>query len=196
MTKVAIVGGLARPEFFSHSDYDEVWGMNGVRFPWVQKWDQRFNLHPYSYLETTWKDGLRVESSQMLKEPETPLYVIEPWPSDVAPTQIIFPRNEMSKIFRRPNYHCCVVDWMIAFALYSGVTSIGMHGIGLALQSNQPLSAKACTEYWCGVAEGMGVKIEEKGDCELFVYLTMVKSNASYGYDKESLVLMEDRTIQ
>lgn len=189
--RVAIVGGLADQQHFLASDYDEIWGMNAVRFDWLPKWDRRFNLHPFAYLEKNWAAGL--ESERLEADKNTPLYVIDSWPSYYAPRQVLFPRQDVSRGFIRPDYHCCVVDWMIAFAIRERVSILGLHGISLtALHSNQPISARPCVEYWCGVAEGHHVTVNVKQDCDLFSYFHLVKTNTVYGYEETCLI--EDRS--
>ena len=188
--RVAIIGRPAQVQYFNASDYDEIWGWNATRFPWVQTWTRRFNLHRLDHLRRDWADGLRIEAAYIAKEPHVPLYTLDPWPQDMAPTQVIFPREKL-RDFPRPDYHCSSVDWLIAFALHLGATKIGLHGISL-WSNDQPLSARACAEYWCGLAEGRGVEVVTKPDSDLFTYLHMVKSHQIYGYD--DIKLLEDRT--
>jgi hypothetical protein len=178
--RVAIIGRPAKEQHFNASDYDEVWGWNATRFPWA-KWTRRFNLHKFSYLEGVWQDGLRIEAAYMARETHVPLYTIDPWPKEIAPNNVIFPREKLQGFFR-PNYHCSTFDWLVAFAIQLGARKIGIHGISL-WGNDQPLSARACGEYWCGIAEGRGIEIEAKEDSDLFTYMHMVRSRQVYGYD-------------
>jgi hypothetical protein len=189
--RIAIIGGPARKECFNASDYDEVWGMNAVRHPWVKAWTRRFNVNRFAYCEIEWPDGLRLESVYLNREPHVPLYTIDPWPKEIAPNNIIFPRDEL-RDFPRPDYHCCVTDWLIAYAIHLGATKIALHGISMTLHGNQPLSARPCVEYWCGLAEGKGIEVAIKEDCDLFAYFHLVKSNKIYGVNYVTLI--EDET--
>ena len=81
---------------------------------------------------------------------------------------------------------------MVAFAALLKAKEISLHGIGLNMESREPISARACLEYWCGVAAGRGAKITVAKDCDLFLQYHVVKSRTVYGYDDVRLV--EDRT--
>ena len=188
--RVAIIGAGAKQQYYDCFDYDETWGMNWVHLPWADgRYKRRYNLHHLEQLKRDCPCELVAELHWLKENPLIPLYVLERWP-DVN-SQRIFPREEIRSFgFMRPDYQCCVVSWMIAHAIVCGATKIGLHSISLLPfpPSNQPLSARACVEYWCGVAEGRGVKISVKPDCDLFSYYHVVKSNASYGYDDIPLV--------
>jgi len=81
----------------------------------------------------------------------------------------------------------------VAHAILEGATEIALHGIGLALDSPraEPISARACLEYWCGVAEGRGIKVTTAEDCDIFLQYHLLKSSTVYGYDDVKLI--EDR---
>lgn len=188
--RIAIIGKLANEEEFDASRYDEVWGMNLVLHPWVKKWTHRFQLHAYQHLEKNWSGGLKQLSEWLHQHKEVPLYTLDRWPDEVAPNQRIFPRQKLEE-FPRANYHCCTVDWLIAFAIHLNATAIGLHGVSSDICSDQPLSARACIEYWSGFAAGRGIRMISAADCGLFCYLHLVRSNTVYGYDDTDL--FEDR---
>ena len=188
--RIAIIGRPAKEQYFKASDYDEVWGWNATRLPWVKSWTRRFNLHKFEYLKRDWMDDVMREAERRAKEPHIPLYTLDPWPKELEANQIIFPRDKLQD-FVRPDYHCSSFDWLIAFAIHLGATKIGVHGISLWAEE-MPLSARACGEYWCGVAEGRGVAVDIKPDSDLFAYMHVVKSRQVYGYD--DVHILEDKT--
>jgi hypothetical protein len=181
---------MAKPEFFHAGDYDEVWGYNSVATPWIKTWHRRFQLHYYDHLVRAWEE-LGALSRWLAENRDTPLYTIEEWPADAAPNQRIFPREQMRGL-PRADYHCCSIDWLIAYAINEGATQISLHGVSENSLSGRPLSSQTCIEYWCGVAEGKGIPVIAHPDCGLFTYLHLVQSNTVYGYDR-SAVLVEDR---
>jgi hypothetical protein len=190
IVKVAIVTRMAKPDFFNPGNYDEVWGYNSVGTPWIRDWSRRFQLHYYDHLVREWEE-LEAIQKWLSENRDVPLYTIEEWPAAAAPNQRIFPREQMRGL-PRPDYHCCSIDWLIAYAISEGATHISLHGVSENSLSGRPLSSQSCIEFWCGVAEGMGIPVTVHPDCCLFSYLHLVRSNAVYGYDRTA-VLVEDR---
>jgi hypothetical protein len=192
--KVVILGGGSKEKYYKQRKGWEVWGLNGIRPEWIPKWNRMFNLHMREHLESEWNEGLRTDIKWARKNKDIPFYVCDSW-KDV-PSAIIFPLSEMK--FGRYNYHCGSFDLMVAFAIYLGVTEIDLHGISLVLERGEPISARACLEYWCGYAEGQGIKVTAAKDCYLFSpyhiirSYSLVRTNRIYGF--EDTMLIEDRT--
>jgi hypothetical protein len=186
--KVVMIGGGSKEENYTHIDGCEVWGLNGIRPKWIKKFDRMFNIHMREHLEEQWKDGLEKDVKWANENSDAKFYVCDPW-KDV-PSAIMLPRDEMK--FGRPNYHCGSFDWMTAFAIHLGATEISIHGVGLNLEWGEPISARACLEYWCGFAEAKGITVHTSKDCDLFYPYHLVRTNNVYGYDNFDLV--EDRT--
>jgi len=135
------------------------------------------------HLEKEWEYGLFQDILWANQNKNIPFYICDKW-KDV-PTAIIFPRDKMR--FGRYNYHCGSFDWMIAFAIYKGAKEIELHGINLTFEWGEPISARACLEYWCGYAEAKGIKITTK-NCFIFHPYQMVRTNKVYGYDHFNLI--------
>ena len=189
--RVAIIGGKAQRQYFRERDDVETWGLNAIRFPWVKKWDRMFNLHILQRLKD-YGYNLETEREWCNENPEVPFYTLDKWPQWWAPGQTLFPRSAMAKRMPRGDYHCGSFDWMVAFAIFLGAKEINLHGIGLCLEAGEPLSARACLEYWCGYAEGRGCKINIAKDTDIFHFYHLVKSKLIYGVDDTPIY--EDRT--
>ena len=192
--KIAIIGGNSKDAHGAlNRDIDEFWGLNNVHPVWTNyiQWARWFNLHRYAHLYRDMPLGLDQEIVWARNNPEVPCYVVESW-DDRLPNERIFPRKEMARAMPRGDYHCGSFDWMVAYATFVGATEIHLHGIGLAMESGEPSSAWACLEYWCGYAEGRGVKVFTAKDCDIFAYYHLVKTHKVYGYD--DIPLVEDRT--
>lgn len=190
--KIAIIGGNAKKRYFRASDYDEVWGLNAIRFEWVPKWHRMFNLHIYKRLvEYKWPVERDIE--WVKKNPAVPFHTLDQWP-DKLPVRI-FPKAQLWDM-PRGDYHCGSFDMMIAFAIYLrescgiDISNVTLHGVTLSL-GGEPISARACLEYWCGYAEAKGISINQKPDCDLFSFFHLVRSKLVYGYDDTPLY--EDR---
>lgn len=189
--KVIIIGGGSKKEYFTDDPEAEIWGLNGIRQDWVPRFDRMFNLHHYTSLQDDWAKGLQRDIEWANEHKDIPFYVIDDWPD--VPHAKIFPRAEMEATrIGRPDYHAGSFDWMVAYAIFLGFSEIELHGIGLVGEVGEPLSARPCLEYWCGVAEGRDIKVTCAKDCDLFYIYHYVKTRHQYGYDDMDLV--EDRT--
>lgn len=189
--KVTIIGGGSKKEHFDLEAAGEVWGLNAIRPAWVGRWDRMFNIHMHWHLVRDWEKGLKKERAWVRRNPDVPFYVTDDWPKRDYPSQVVFPRDDLAKQVRG-SYHAGSFDWMVAFAIHLGAEEIALHGVGLNLEFGEPISARACLEYWCGYAEGLGVTVTAAPDCELFKQFHLVKSDSVYGYDDVQIV--EDRT--
>ena len=196
--KVAIVGGATRTgaQVLSYplkkygGDW-EIWGLNAIRPRWADRlgWTRWFNLHRWKHLKRDWAPGLRAEIAWAQAFPKVPFYVLDPWRKGALPNQVIFPKDKLLAM-PRGDYHAGSFDWLVAYAVLLGANHIALHGVGLALDSlrDEPYSARACLEYWCGYAQGKGVLVTAAEDCELMAQYHLVKSNSLYGYDDVQLV--------
>lgn len=198
--RVAILTAGARPELLREAYAEpgwEFWGMNNMRpkkfedIPWA-RW---FNLHRYDHLLRDWIDGLDAEVKWARENPRIPFYVLNDdaeWP---IPNAQRFPREEMAGYQPRPDYHAGSFDWLMAFAVHLGAVEVAIHGLTLALDSprDEPISARACFEYWAGYAEGRGCKVWTAEDCDVFYQYHIVRSRSVYGYDDVKLV--EERHV-
>lgn len=200
--KVWIVGGRAREEFFKPTAGTEIWGLNSIRPKFVPKWHRMFNLHMFEHLERDWLTGLVKERDWANEHPDVPFYILDEWPREILPNQVIFPRADIEAFPyvnpSRKSYHSSSFDWMVAFALVNGLiggeelTQLTIQGVSLNMESGEPISSRACLEYWCGIAEGLGVTVDITPECGLFAQYHLVKSRSVYGYD--DIQLIEDRT--
>ena len=202
--KIIILGSLAKQKHFPEDLTNcEVWGLNAIRHEWVPRWDRMFNLHLYDALKRhKWRPeyfGAEVLFSAM--HPEVPFYTLDEWPK---PHKLMgwnkFPHQEIRDNFPRGSYHCGSFDWLVAFAVWLHwnatfeIKEIALHGVSLTLEAGEPISARACLEYWCGFADGIDIKVTTAEDCDLFYYYHLVKSDLTYGLDDTPI--FEDRCGQ
>lgn len=161
----------------------EFWGNNNLhnymeQYPW-SRW---FQLHNRPYLEKHWAYGMPNHLGWARQQRQLPFYVFEPrdWP-DVR-TARRFPVEAIWQLTSRGRYHAGSADWQVAYAILEGFQEIHLYGWNLGPMDNgEPLSARACLEYWLGVAEGRGIKIHVAGD-NLFRTYYYVRSKRQYGY--------------
>jgi hypothetical protein len=171
----------------------KIWGLNAIRPDWTEgiEWDAMFNLHHWDHLVRDWINGVLKESEWAKSHPVVPFYTVDRWPHNSLPNRRDFPRKKLEKM-PMGTYHAGSFDWLVAFATYLKAKEIRLYGIKLAVDGpgDEPISARACLEYWCGYAAGKGIKIKTM-DCELFNQYHLVKSNTVYGYD--DIKLIEER---
>lgn len=192
--KVAIVGGGARPEHWKQYGKGwEVWGLNAIRPFWVAQFHRMFNLHRYAHLDRDCPQYIDWDCIWSSRHPKTPLYVVDTW-GGLLKREVLFPLKALRHLPRGGEYHASSLDMMVAFALHLKAREIAIHGVGFhIMEAGEPISARACLEYWLGVAEGRGVKVTTAGDCPaLFHQYHYVRSRSIYGFDDVHMV--EDRT--
>lgn len=192
--KVAIVGGAAKKKngLLKLDRSWQIWGLNlsGPTFLWqsylgISKW---FHIHKRDDLVKEIPDHVTQFEDWAKMHEEIEFVLLEPWKE--LPNATIFPHEELRKQ-PRGSYHCSSFDWMIAYALHLGAKEIMLAGVQMR-NSEEPISATPCIEYWCGYAEGRGCKVTVTPDCDLFYNYHLVRSRYAYGYDSWDLI--EDRT--
>lgn len=192
--KVAMVGGSAKKAsgILSLDSSWQIWGLNLSGPEWllrsykgIDKW---FHIHKLEDLVKEIPEHVVAFEEWAKSHPEIEFVLLEPWP--LIPHATIFPHEELRKM-PRGSYHCSSFDWMVAYAIHLGATEILIAGVQMR-RSEEPISATPALEYWCGYAEGRGVKVTVCPDTDLFYNYHMVRSRYTYGYDSWDLI--EDRT--
>jgi len=202
--KVAIIGGAAREEQFlgQHEGPGwEIWGLNSIRPDGREKgwqpirWARMFNLHRFEHLNRDAYQYILWDTAWSKANPQIPIYVIDTW-HGLLERERLFPVASLARLTPRGGrYHAGSFDMLVAYAILEGAAEIALHGIGLALDSwrEEPISARACLEYWCGVAEGRGIRVTASEDCDIFAQYHLVKSHSVYGYDDIRLIVDPER---
>lgn len=194
--KIAIIGPSARPDAGTHYDHTwEIWGINSAYRPmWSNThWSRMFNLHRLAHLQRDCPQYIEWDTEFSKFNPTIPMYVVDSWKGKLV-NQALFPREALAKTQPRAHYHASSFDWLVAYAIHLGAESINIHGAQFTLDSHrdEPMAAWPCLEYWCGYAEGKGIKVQTHRDCDMFVQFHLVRSNTVYGWDDVRMI--EDRT--
>lgn len=95
------------------------------------------------------------------------------------PTSIPYPRDEILARFGE-DYFGSAVDYMIAYALYTGRTRIDLYGIN-QVHGREYAFQRPSTSYWLGVARGMGAEYRIFGPSQLL----RTRDDRMYGYGME-----------
>lgn len=179
--KVCLVGmGSDWSRCFTLGPSWELWGVNRLwRLFQSREEAERFTLwveiHRPDIIATRTPDQLA-----WLELPhDFPIYVQdagEGWPSAVT-----FPRQSIEEAFPRGDYHAGSFDWMMALALLLGATEITCCGVMLA--HCEPRAARACLEYWIGLAEGRGVPVTMTEPTNIGKITAEVEVGGQYGFD-------------
>lgn len=152
-----------------------------------------FEIHTRRYLKAAHtSDYFReVGVVDVLK---APTYFLDPKGWKVRDARV-FPRAKIAKAFPRGDYHAGSFDWLLSFALLEGYKHIEIFGVDLGpTDAGEPISARPCLEYWCGVAAGRGVEVVSHSP-SLFKIFNYQRARTPYHYD-DSWRLIEDRRKQ
>lgn len=198
-TKVAIVGAGAGKWLTPFDDLSfEIWGLNsnwsvfrGMRFT---RW---FELHTKEYLQEEWGGHPDNEHFKWLRSLRDGMVVYlqnvrVDWP-DILPA-VEFPQSRLAKLVPAfSEYHACSIDWMIALAIAEGFKEIHLYGVEQQ-HTSEPISSRACIEFWAGVAIGRGLFVESHaGSTFKLAHLTFTRT--PYAFDPDWRCF-EDRTEQ
>lgn len=198
-TTVAIIGGAAKKRYFPQNYKGQIWGINGgCGGKAVPGFSVMFNIHRFKLLK---QYGYNFEAEKRMRQP---IWTADAWPKGWLKDPAIFPAKAMSRVMPRGHYHCGSADWLVAFAIWISLnknipyrfTQIDLHGWNLIIEAGEPISARACLEYWCGYAEASGIKVNIAPDCNIFHYYHLVKSKRTYGYDDCPMFVDETRRGQ
>ena len=187
--KIVIVGPSAHQRAINTYDNTwEFWGINSAYRSIAARWSMMFNLHRLAHLERDVPWYVDWDSVFSRRNPKVKMVVVDGW-KGLLKNQVLFPRQDLAGQ-PRANYHASSFDWMVAYAIHLKATIISLHGARFALDSprEEPISASACLEYWCGYAEGRGIKVWTGVDCEMFVQYHLVESHTVYGYDDVRMI--------
>jgi hypothetical protein len=201
--KVAIVGKgpmhLHAP--FGDPEY-ELWGLNDAEwrpgYAPVESFHRWFQLHNPEYMSVHYPVGvIDLETQWSKKVDDTILYMDRHYPE--YPNSVPLPVSDMTDGF--PYYHTSSFDWMVAMAIHEGFEAIEMYGCDFrtfpTTLDGEPVSGRACLEYWLGYAQGKGIDVKAytTGDLFLNVHVAVFRSTLRYGLDREpalDLGLAED----
>lgn len=175
----------------------ELWGFNDFREDFMpDDADRWFQLHSLEYLEEHWPYWDAV-TRPMWEEywddgGGIPLYMHCHY--DGLDTSIEFPKAQIDEMLpnRLGRYHCGSLDWLVAFAILEGATAIHVYGVNLTY-NGEPISSRACLEFWLGVAVGRGIEVKVES-ADLFYTFQFVRTEWQYGWD-ESRPIVEPYTV-
>lgn len=161
----------------------EVWGMNhGFLYSPHGTYTHWFELHAPWQLKARREERL----AWLREDPGFPVFVQrrEFWArefgvsADELPWMHTVPQADIVALLNgagRPGYHASTFDWMLATALGAyphTLDRVAVYGSdSMEIEAGEPRSARACFEYWCGVAEARGVRVDMyPGTCILRNY--------------------------
>lgn len=190
--KVAIIGNGAQPGAAAlYDDSWQFWGMNSVhrrKDLSVPKWSLMANLHRLAHLERDCPQYVDWDNTFSRRNPKVPMMVVDNW-KGLLKNQVIYPRSEVAKM-PRGEYHASSFDLLVALAILRGAVAIQLHGAHFALDSprEEPISARAALEYWCGYAQGRGIDVLEIYCHGLFKQFHLVMTDSYYGFDDVRMI--------
>ena len=153
----------------------EIWGVNDAFVR--HKCEKTFHMHDLN----VWQDREESVSSTKLciehakNYPDMEFFTIKKY--EKIPNAKEYPLDEIVKYFGT-NYFTNGISYMIAYALYKGVTQLNLYGVNMTHQTEY-IAQKPNVEYWLGRAQGAGVKVNFQ-----WQYTSLLKSKDGqvYGY--------------
>jgi len=160
-------------------DTHDVWRMN-VPSPGLRA-TTFFQLHDRGTLKRDWNRGYGLTIKE-LRALNCPVCVWSPddW-KDVRNT-VKFPRKKIEALTTRGKYHQSSFDWMLCLAIHMKYKRVVLYGVDFGpWDGAEPMSGRACLEYWVGVAEERGVLVQVREPTSLFKTINYVRSDFAYG---------------
>ena len=184
--RIGIVGGcISEEDLLPYADEYELWATNNlyVKFPNI-KWPLWFELHElkrrgFTYYRRGYKHypiGSRQTVNEYLsKINDLGCPVLMQKERKIIKNSIVFPFKDLLKKYG--DYWGCSFAWMIAYAIELGVDEIAFFGVGL--MGKEYYYQRPSTEYYLGIAKGLGIKI--------FIHSSsgLLKGQYVYAYDED-----------
>lgn len=170
----------------------EFWGLNdpteGPGQPSRHSFTRWFQIHPPRYLVKHYPKGLMDLADAWGKSRDIRLYMDRHYPE--YPDSEPYPKDEVEALTNFGWYHASSFDWMVALGILEGFEVIELYGASFytfPVFNTEPITALACLQYWLGVAEGRGIKVNVFGGGHLFTiqHLAVYNSKLKYGWDRE-----------
>lgn len=182
-TRLAIVGfweGNRDKAPFSDPTFD-IFGINHLH-PYIPRWDLWIDMHTPAWsaehVAEIWSD----QDKFLRTDHGKPVYMLDKYPE--YPSSIAYPRDEIMKRFGR-SYFTNGIAYMVALALYLGhYKEIQMWGVDMRHNEEYALQ-RPCTEFWLGIAQGMGIKVVIPESAAL------LSADHFYGYEEEGGIVAE-----
>lgn len=191
--RAIIISGGTHPSFLPAMAINEqpweVWTLNAIRPQWLEDnaigIDRHFNLHRYGHLQRDWANGVDAEIKWAQENPHIPFYTLDDWAGQI-PGRQQFPRHMG---FPRDDYHASSFDLMLAFALHLGMTELHVSAFQMNVPMAEPISARACMEYWIGYATARGMTVHTDWTSDLMCQYQLVRNHLIYGWDDVDIVI-------
>lgn len=194
-TGVAIVGKQYGPMVAPWLEKGfEFWCLNDApvrRYgqPPIDHYQRWFQLHPPRYLKVHYPTGIEDLHATWSKPRGIRLYMDQHYPE--FPDSEPYPKEAVEALTTRGWYHCSSMDWMLALAILEGFERIwccSMNLVTFPMRNGEPLSGRACMEYWAGVADGRGVDLRfvgPRGHHFMNLHMAVYQSDLQYGFEGE-----------
>lgn len=186
--KTLVITGLANPAPLTPSRFLHIWRPNPGFWPFDTTASMWFELHSRRYLKTHGPNFPKAtELVVALSEAPVMWQDASEWRVALG---VSFPRAEVESL---GGYHASSFDWLLALGILVGYRSFYLTGIGFGpTDGGEPLSARACLEYWIGYARGKGCTVDVSEPTGLFWNYNYSRTKTPYHYD-DTWRLVEDR---
>lgn len=168
----------------------ELWGLNHSEgYMPIEAFTRWFQLHPPRYLGRYARDSLQDLQEAWTRPRGVRLYMERAY--EKYPDSEPYPKEEVETLVHHGRYHTSSFDWMMALAVLEGFEEISLFACEFYTPppyNGEPISSRAALEYWSGVAEGRGAKVEVVSyGSDLFktIHMARLRSTIQYGFGPE-----------
>ena len=163
---------------YDDKDHWEIFGLNEAhRQPWMKRVTRWHQIHrKWDWMKQN-NVSYREHAEWLQKEQPFPIYMLEKYPE--VPSAIAYPLEEvcaklLPNVRRGQNWEQSIRNdyltssfaWQCALALFLGAKQVGAWGYEMSTDTEYRYQ-KGSTEFWLGVAAGMGVKVLVPPNCHL-----------------------------
>ena len=155
---------------------DEIWGCS-------RTYEKQRDFSRYFFLDhpghLSWDIEQVATWTREVNSLKVPVYMLKHF-SEV-PLSLSFPLQSLLGRFPRGRYSSTIA-YMVAFALFEGFDKIILHKILEVASAGDYSVQKPCLDYWCGIADGMGIDLDLTSDS--LVAKPMPWQSEFYGYQR------------
>lgn len=187
-SRLAIVGfweGNRHEAPFKDEGY-AIFGLNHLH-PYIPRWDAWIDMHEPNWSAKNMKPEVWADQEKFFRARHgKPLFMLNEY--EEFPDSRAFPLGEVVEKFGR-RYFTNGISYMIALALLdkangAAIDRLELWGVDMR-HSEEYQIQRPCTEFWLGVAQGLGIEVFIPPSAGLLT------ANALYGYEEEGGMIAE-----
>ena len=175
--KIAIVGTAEDSiKLAPYNDPEwQIWTLNNAAVTKsIPRWNVMFQMHHGDFVA----DGFSADHEWLKANRQGVVFMCADMCNGYS-SAYPYPLNEVIGVFES-RYFTNTISWMIALAILTQPEEIGIWGVNMDHFTEYSAQRASC-EFWCGIAQGRGIKVSVAEQSSL------LKCAAMYGVEKSPL---------